>query len=151
MRRAGLLALLATALFLPGGLATAQDASPPRVLILGDVIYQQFSRDLSKELGKTVKLEMPRTEPGEVFHSTHLLAQLDDLLGEETWDLIHFNCGLGDLIHRAPNMKPFRVLPIPAGGVRTTAPVQYRRSAPRPVKSSNPVRRSSSTTSRQRG
>ena len=112
-------------------MANAQEAQkpkeqkPPRVLILGDVVYHQLSRDLQKELGKSVELVMPRTEPGEVFHSTHLLAELDELLGEETWDLIHFNCGLGDLIHRAANMQSFRILPIPAGGVRSTEAKEY--------------------------
>lgn len=104
--------------------ALAEDTQP-RVLLLGDSIYHQLSPDLKKELGDRVELVIPKMEPGDVRHSRHLLEHLDELLGDGNWDLIVFNCGLGDLMYRAPNMQSFRVLPRHAGGVRTTDPSRY--------------------------
>ena len=63
--------------------------------------------------------------PREVRSSTRILQDFERIVGDKSWDLIYFNCGLGDLIYRAPNMKSFRVMPPEAGGVRTTAPKQY--------------------------
>ena len=48
--------------------------------------------------------------------------------GDGQWDIIHFNCGLGDLIHRVPGVKAFRVMPRHAGGIRTTSPQQYEKN-----------------------
>ena len=67
----------------------------PRVLILGDQIYQQVASDLKKELRDKVEIHYPRNEPGFVWNSSSALVMLDQYLGDEKWDLIHFNCGLG--------------------------------------------------------
>ena len=104
------------------------DEDLPRVLILGDPVYQEPAGQISKELKGKVKVVYSRPEPGEVFNSTTILENLDKLLGEEEWDVIHFNVGLGDLVHRVPGMKGFRVLPRHAGGVRTTSPEQYEKN-----------------------
>ena len=48
------------------------------------------------------------------------------LKGGRKWDLIHFNCGLGDLIHRMPKINSFRVMPRHAGGIRTTSAKNYK-------------------------
>ena len=100
----------------------------PRVLILGDQIYQQPASELKKELKGKVEIHCPRLEPGEIWNSTTALELLDRQLGDGQWDIIHFNCGLGDLIHRVPGVKAFRVMPKHAGGIRTTAPEQYERN-----------------------
>ena len=97
----------------------------PRVLILGDSIYRQPVADLQKELKGKVEIHFPQLEPGEVRHTAAALKKLNQWLGEGQWDVIHFNFGLGDLIHRAPGMKSFRVLPLHVGGIRTTPPAQY--------------------------
>ena len=100
----------------------------PRVLILGDQIYQQPASELRKELKGKAEVHCPRMEPGVVWNSVTALQLLEQQLGEGRWDLIHFNCGLGDLIHRVPGVKSFRVMPRHAGGIRTTAPEQYEKN-----------------------
>jgi len=100
----------------------------PRVLILGDQIYQQPASELKKELKGKVEIHYPRLEPGEIWNSTTALELLDRQLGDGQWEIIHFNCGLGDLIHRVPGVKAFRVMPKHAGGIRATSPKQYEKN-----------------------
>ena len=126
MRSLGAIAGL-LALYLVGPLNAAEKALP-RVLILGDQIYQQPASDLNKELKGKAEIHYPRLEPGVVWNSATALELLDQQLGEGQWDLIHFNCGLGDLIHRVSGVKAFRVMPRHAGGIRTTAPGQYEKN-----------------------
>ena len=108
--------------------AVAIGADPPRVLVLGDSVYRDLVSSGRELVQGRVYLESPGLPDGEVFHSANFLKHLDQLLGEGDWDLIHFNVGLGDLIHRAPGMKAFRVMPRYAGGVRTTSPVEYEKN-----------------------
>ena len=126
MYRLGVIAIL-LAFHLVSHLNAAENALP-RVLILGDQIYQQPASDLKKEFKGKAEIHYSRQEPGVVWGSTTALELLDQQLGEGQWDLIHFNCGLGDLIHRVPGVKAFRVMPRHAGGIRTTAPEQYEKN-----------------------
>jgi hypothetical protein len=100
----------------------------PRVLILGDSSYNQPSQQMAKFLKGKVEIVFPPIKPGEARNSSTGLVNLDVLMGEGKWDLICFNFGLGDLIHRAPGMKSFRVMSSEAGGVRTTDPKQYAKN-----------------------
>ena len=95
-----------------------------RVLILGDSVYQQPARDAANELKGRVEVVYATMKPGEVRNTVNAIENLDTLLGDGKWDLIHFNFGLGDLVSRAPNMKAFRVMAQEAGGVRATSPAQ---------------------------
>ena len=97
----------------------------PRVLILGDSVYQQPAGDAAKELKGRVEVVYVALQPGEVRNVQTVLKNFESLVGEGPWDLIHFNVGLGDLVHRAPGMKSFRVMPIEAGGVRAASPKVY--------------------------
>jgi acyl-CoA thioesterase-1 len=126
MRSPGVIALLLA--FVSGGNLAASENSLPRVLILGDQIYQQPATELKKELKGKVEVHCPRLEPGEIWNSTTALELLDRQLGDGQWDIIHFNCGLGDLIHRVPGVKAFRVIPKHGGGIRTTSPRQYEKN-----------------------
>jgi hypothetical protein len=114
-------------------------AELPRVLVIGDAVYAQHARGVSSDLKDRASVSMATWPEGEVPSSTTALTHLDQLLGfvdrngqpvpEDRlpkWDLIHVNVGLGDLIHRVPNMDSFRVLPIHMGGVVTTSPERYR-------------------------
>lgn len=120
----------------------AQDAvgvAPlPRVLLIGDSVVSHHARGVGQDLAERAQVVIAQMPAGEVVNSQTVLANLDVLLGfvgpdgrrlEEAdrprWDLIHFNVGLGDLIHRVPNIKSMRVLPIDAGGVVTTGPQAY--------------------------
>ena len=110
------------------GYLNAAENALPRVLILGDQIYQQPASELRKELKGKAEVHCPRTEPGVVWNSVTALQLLEQQLGGGRWDLIHFNCGLGDLIHRVPGVKSFRVMPRHGGGIRATAPEQYEKN-----------------------
>ena len=103
-------------------------AALPRVLIIGDSVYQQPAAETAKELKDQVEVVRAALEPGEICNTTTALEKIDQWLGEEKWDLIHFNFGLGDLVHRAPGMKAFRTFPKPAGGIRATQPQQYEKN-----------------------
>ena len=102
--------------------------SIPRVLIIGDFVYQQAHSGLQKDLTGKVKVHYPRLDPGVIINSSSVLEHFDTLVGEGDWDLIHFNVGLGDLIHRAPWFKSMRVYPKPDGGVPNTSPEQYEQN-----------------------
>ena len=123
-----LVAIAVLLAFFGAGQLGAAEKALPRVLILGDQIYQQPASDLKKEFKEKAEIHYPRLEPGVVWNSATALELLDRQLGEGSWDLIHFNCGLGDLIHRLPGVKAFRVMPRHAGGIRTTAPEQYEKN-----------------------
>jgi len=115
---------------------------PPRVLIIGDRVYQQFvfngTRDEIKGQAKVQLAAWPK----EVLpSSTNMIEHLDQLLGlkdgsgndvpqdkRPRWDLIHFNVGLGDLIYRVPNLKSHRTLPYDQGGVHRTDAKQYEKN-----------------------
>lgn len=101
------------------------DEAIPRVLVIGDSMYNQPARSIAQELKGKAEVVYFTAERGAVLNSTYLLENLDALLGDKPWDVIHFNVGLGDLIYRAPNMESFRVMPIHMGGVRATSPEQY--------------------------
>ena len=85
------------------------------------MIYPSVSKDLSG----IAKVVFNRSKSKELLSSTTLLANFDVILGDEKWDLIHINIGLGDLAYRVPNVKTFRILPRTAGGVRTTDTTTY--------------------------
>lgn len=108
--------------------AYAQDGALPRALILGDSVYRQPALNAAKELEGKLQIVYATMQPGEVRNTSTALANLDSLLGDGAWDVIHFNFGLGDLVYRAPGMKSFRVMPIDAGGVRATSPSQYEKN-----------------------
>ncbi|WP_145056175.1 SGNH/GDSL hydrolase family protein [Lignipirellula cremea] len=110
--------LLIVCLLLPGTVSAAD--ALPRVLILGDSIYNEPSRKVASELKERASVVWKN--PGDTATA---LAQLDTLLGEEPWDVIHFNFGLADLHYRDPRTQAIRALSKRAGGVRVTSPEDY--------------------------
>ena len=104
------------------------EAALPRVLILGDGVYQEPARRVASELKGRVEVVYATVQPGQVSTAETALKNLDTLLGTGSWDLIHFNFGLGDLVYRAPAMESFRTMPKAAGGVRTTGGQQYEKN-----------------------
>lgn len=121
--------------------AHAQDCAPlPRVLIIGDSVYQQ-ARAVSTDLKDQAGVTFANWGTVNICNTQTALDHLDQLLGytdrngeklapqdRPKWDVIHFNLGLGDLVYRAPGMEAFRILPIHAGGVRTTSPEDYEKN-----------------------
>lgn len=121
----------------------AQQEKPtlPRVLIIGDAVYQNHARTVSSVLKDRVNVQIVRWPKAVLPSSTNMIEHLDLLLGlkdaagndvpdpkRPTWDVIHFNAGLGDLIHCVPNIKSHRVLPYTAGGVLRTKATQYEKN-----------------------
>lgn len=129
-------------LVLSCSLACAQkEQSLPRVLIIGDSVYNQPSRSVGAELKGRVTVVYAAIPKDTVLNSATAIQHLDHLLGRfdrngkpvpkkswPTWDVIHINVGLGDLVYRAPDMKSFRLQPIHAGGVVSTKPQQYEKN-----------------------
>ena len=122
-------------------LLDAQDVELPRVLIIGDSTYSNNTRDLSKVLKGKVEVVYATWQPDEIADTMTTIRLLDRHLGRldrngnpveqdkwPNWDLIHFNVGLGDLIHRVPNLKAFRVMPIHVGGIRNSTGDQYKKN-----------------------
>ena len=138
MKNANMVALfLATCLLVK---TTEGQTQRPRVLILGDSIYQPIGRSLTSELKDKVEVVTPAIQPGEIRNSSTALENIDQWVGTGKWDLIHFNFGLGDLVYRAPGMKSFRVMAKDAGGIRATKPQDYEnnlRELVRRLKSTN--------------
>ena len=69
LRATGLLLLIAAA----SNLAFGEDRRP-RVLILGDRVYQQPARDAAKELKGRVEVVFATIQPGEVRHTQHAIS-----------------------------------------------------------------------------
>ncbi len=95
----------------------------PRVLIIGDSIYNTPSRSAAEELKGRVEIVWKYEVSS--FHSGSALEHFDELLGDTKWDLVHFNFGLTDLMYRDPNTKTIRAMSKEAGGVRVTSPALY--------------------------
>jgi hypothetical protein len=98
----------------------------PRVLIVGDSIYNTPTRMAAGLLKGRV--EVVWSYDVSSFHSGTALQKMDELLGGKKWDLIHFNFGLNDLMHKDPSTKSVRAMAKEAGGVRVTSPQQYDRN-----------------------
>jgi hypothetical protein len=113
----------------------------PKVLIIGDAVYSQFARDAVNELKGQAGVQIASWPSGVLHSSTNMIEHLDLLLGiknaagnelpedkRPSWDLIHLNVGLGDLIHCVPHLQSHRVLPRDLGGVPRTDPMQYEKN-----------------------
>lgn len=112
----------------------------PRVLIIGDAMYNQTVREVGNELKGKATVVYASGPSNTVLNSRMALEHLDLLLGRvdgkgerlpeqrwPKWDLIHFNVGLGDLLHVAPNMESLRAMSIHAGGEIATTPQAYEK------------------------
>jgi len=80
----------------------APSAKLPRALLIGDSISIGYTRDVKELLDGKVRVERIR---GNAQHTGAGLARLDAWLGDEPWDVIHFNWGLWDLCYRNPESK----------------------------------------------
>lgn len=115
--------LLVMMLFAPIELSGGEQ--PPDILIIGDALNQNLSRTIAAELKGVAKVVFPAEKDHPARNSTQILQNIEDILGKQEWDLIYINVGLTDLIHRAPGMQSFRVMPRSAGGIRATPPDLY--------------------------
>ncbi len=80
--------------FLVFFILTSADNSKPKVLIIGDSIslgYTPYVKELMKDEAIVIH------NKGNAQYTGTGLIQIDDWLGEEDWDVIHFNWGLWDM------------------------------------------------------
>jgi alkaline phosphatase D len=81
---------------------SARRIARPKVLIIGDSIslgYTPHAVEMLKPLADV------RHSKGNSQHTGTGLAKIDSWLGDEKWDVIHFNWGLWDLCYRHPESK----------------------------------------------
>lgn len=101
-------------------------AEPPRALIIGDSIYNTPSRMATEQLKGRV--EVVWQHKVSTFHTGTALEKIDELLGEEKLDLIHFNFGFTDLMYKDPSTKSIRAMSKEAGGVRVSSLKVYEKN-----------------------
>jgi len=88
----------------PAGVRSGEVEGLPRVLLIGDSICGGYWRKVRDRLaGQAVVVK----QPGNAQHTWNGLEKLDGWLGEERWDVIHFNWGLWDLAYRNPASTNF--------------------------------------------
>ena len=76
----------------------------PRVLLIGDSICSGYYKKVKLKLaGRALVVK----QKGNAKHTWNGMEKLDSWLGDEKWDVIHFNWGLWDLAHRNPKSKNF--------------------------------------------
>jgi hypothetical protein len=79
--------------FLPGPSWAQPQKKLPRVLILGDSISMGYTDLVRKELQGTAEVHRPREN---CQHTAHGLSRIKAWLGDDRWDVIHFNWGIWD-------------------------------------------------------
>ena len=83
---------------LAGGTFAAEKEKPstagrPRVLIIGDSISIGYTEQVRKNLADIADVSRPNDN---CQHTAYGLAHIDAWLGQEKWDVIHFNWGIWD-------------------------------------------------------
>lgn len=111
----------------PGSVLRAEEL--PKALILGDTVYSGLSGLIANELKGRVQVVYKH--PGS---TSTALSQLDQLLGQDKWAVIHFNFGLAYLHDPDPGTTSVRLMSKEAGGVRVTLPDQYDKNLQELVK-----------------
>jgi len=74
----------------------------PKVLIIGDSISIGYLPHVQEEFKSKYFVVH---NPGNAQHTGTGLEKIHDWLGEQKWDIIHFNWGLWDLCYRHPDSK----------------------------------------------
>lgn len=118
--RIPLLALLASTLFCQAETLPAGQALP-QVLIIGDSISMGYTPHVASIMeGEAMVLR----HKGNAGHTGNGLLHIEEWLGTNRWDVIHFNFGLHDLCYR--RQDPAKKNPKDkVGGSVTNTPEQY--------------------------
>ena len=99
-------------------------ARVPEVLFIGDPIQQKIFQEAAGALPSKVSVKYITRVPA--YDCGTVLENWDAVIGDKNWDLIYFNFGIADLVHKDPSTKEIRVMSRFAGGVRVSSPEQYR-------------------------
>lgn len=101
-----------------------QEGNLPKVLIIGDSISIGYTPHVTQLLkGQAVV----KHNKGNAQHTGTGLDNLDQWIGKEKWDVIHFNWGLWDLCYRHPKSKTQGKRDKVNGSI-TTTPKQYEKN-----------------------
>ena len=92
---------------LKGAWSFTADPKLPNVLIIGDSISIGYTRSVREKLSGKANVYRPMsgTGPDNCGDTTIGLKKIDGWLGQQKWDVIHFNWGLWDLCYRNPDSK----------------------------------------------
>jgi len=102
----------------PGGFSI--NDKPAKVLIIGDSISIGYTPHVAMELKN---LAVIKHNPGNAQHTGVGLDNIDAWIGDNKWDIIHFNFGLWDMCYRKPGLVRDK-----ADGQLTTTPEQYEKN-----------------------
>ncbi|MGK0153151.1 MAG: hypothetical protein ACI9SE_000095 [Neolewinella sp.] len=102
----------------------------PRVLLIGDISLNNHFDNAQKALAG--KAMIVRSSYG-YLPSGAALQRIDELLTQQKWDVVCFNFGLSDLMHKDPKSKQIRAMSPRAGGVPVTVPKVYAKNLERLV------------------
>lgn len=109
-----------------GAWSFTADPKLPNVLILGDSISIGYTLGARGKLAGKANVYRPMRGkgPDNCGDTTIGLAKIDSWLGQQKWDVIHFNWGLWDLCYRSPTSKE-QGNRDKVGGKLSTTPVDY--------------------------
>jgi hypothetical protein len=93
----------------------------PRVLLIGDSISIGYTVPVREMLQGKANVHRPLTNCGPTSRG---VAEIEDWLGKEKWDVIHFNFGLHDLKYLGPNGRNLADPQVP-GSHQQVPPEQY--------------------------
>ncbi len=97
----------------------------PRVLLIGDSISMGYTLKVRRELEGKANVHRPKANCGPTDTG---LKYIDKWLGEEKWDVIHFNWGLHDVMHYLNSVaREDRVPHATEGAFRRNSPEQYEK------------------------
>lgn len=95
----------------------------PRVLLLGDSISMGYTLTVRSALEGEANVHRPKANCGPTDSG---LKYVDKWVGEDKWDVIHFNWGLHDVMHYLNSVaKEDRVPHATKGAFRRNSPEQY--------------------------
>ena len=105
---------------IPDPLAPVEDVSGlPRVLLIGDSISIGYTLGVRERLSGKANVHRP---PVNCAYTQFGIDNLDEWLGEEKWDVIHFNWGLHDLKYVNEN---YDMVPVEDAVLQMCWPGQY--------------------------
>ncbi|MGE9294831.1 MAG: SGNH/GDSL hydrolase family protein, partial [Puniceicoccales bacterium] len=109
-------------LLVHGPLLAGDNTDLPRVLIIGDSISIGYTPYVEEALdGKAEVIH----HPGNAMHTRNGLKKLHRWLGEEKWDVIHFNWGMWDLCYRHHDQRMSQQNRDKVNGTITTSIEEY--------------------------
>ena len=120
---------------LKGAWSFTTDPNLPNVLIIGDSISIGYTRQVREKLTGKANVYRPMNGkgPDNCGDTAIGVKKIDDWLGQQKWDVIHFNWGLWDLCYRNSQSKE-QGNRDKIGGKVSTTPADYEKNLEQLVK-----------------